>query len=224
MQAHTPHRLIALTRSKLSAVSSAASVGGAWMPALLKAMSSRPKVATVVVDHGGDVVFGGDVAGDGECLVAGGGEVVRGAAEGVRVDVGEGDSGPGLGEGLRGGQSHAGARAGNQGDLVGEVVAGVHGVCLTAGSGRVQSRGSMVSWKESPGFGYEVQAGVDPADDHDAGAGDPLAIVAVEDREVVGGRPVAEVADLVGGLALTVASGRGSCRASPGRTGRAYPV
>ena len=54
-----------------------------------------------------------------------------------------------------------------------------------------------------PGFGYEVKAGVDPADDHDAGAGDPLAIVAVEDREVVGGRPVTEVADLVGGLALT---------------------
>ena len=48
MQAQTPRRLMAFTRSKVSAGSSAASVGGAWIPALLNAMSSRPKVATVV--------------------------------------------------------------------------------------------------------------------------------------------------------------------------------
>ena len=47
MQAQTPRRLIAFTRSKVSAGSSAASVGGAWMPALLNAKSSRPKVSTV---------------------------------------------------------------------------------------------------------------------------------------------------------------------------------
>ena len=46
MQAHTPRRLIALTRSKISAGSSAASLGGTWMPALLNAMSSRPNVST----------------------------------------------------------------------------------------------------------------------------------------------------------------------------------
>ena len=47
MQAHTPRRLTALTRSKISAGSSAASLGGTWMPALLKAMSSRPNSVTV---------------------------------------------------------------------------------------------------------------------------------------------------------------------------------
>ena len=47
MHAHTPRRLIALTRSKTSAGSSAASLGGTWMPALLNAMSSRPNVSTV---------------------------------------------------------------------------------------------------------------------------------------------------------------------------------
>jgi hypothetical protein len=47
MQAHTPRRLTALTRSKISAGSSAASLGGTWMPALFNAMSSRPNVSTV---------------------------------------------------------------------------------------------------------------------------------------------------------------------------------
>jgi hypothetical protein len=47
MQVQTPRWLIAVTRSKFSAGSSAASDGGIMMPALLKAMSSRPKVSTV---------------------------------------------------------------------------------------------------------------------------------------------------------------------------------
>ena len=47
MQAQTPRRFIPFTRSKFSAVSSAASLGGTWMPALLKAMSRLPKCATV---------------------------------------------------------------------------------------------------------------------------------------------------------------------------------
>src|SRR6266478_1621247 len=47
MHAQTPRRLIAFTRSNSSATSSAASLGGAWMPALLNAASSRPKVETV---------------------------------------------------------------------------------------------------------------------------------------------------------------------------------
>ena len=98
------------------------------MPALLNAMSSRPKVATVGSTMAATCVFVGDVAGDREGLVAGGGQVVGGGAEGVVVDVGEDDGGAGLGEGLRGGQSHAGAGAGDQGDLAGEVVAGFTGV------------------------------------------------------------------------------------------------
>jgi len=47
MHAQTPRRLMAFTRSKLSAGSSAASLGGIMIPALLNAMSSRLNVATV---------------------------------------------------------------------------------------------------------------------------------------------------------------------------------
>ena len=47
MEVQTPRRLIVVTRSKFSAGSSAASDGGIMMPALLKAMSSRPKLSTV---------------------------------------------------------------------------------------------------------------------------------------------------------------------------------
>ena len=71
MQAQTPRRLIALTRSKVSAGSSAASLGGTWMPALLNAMSSRPKVGHGPVDHGGDLILVGDVADHAERPVAG---------------------------------------------------------------------------------------------------------------------------------------------------------
>ena len=46
IEAQTPRRLTALTRSNTSAGSSAASLGGTWMPALLNAMSSRPNLAT----------------------------------------------------------------------------------------------------------------------------------------------------------------------------------
>src|SRR5918993_3634861 len=42
MQAQTPRWLTAVTRSKCSIGSAAASEGGTWMPALLNAMSSRP--------------------------------------------------------------------------------------------------------------------------------------------------------------------------------------
>jgi hypothetical protein len=48
MHAQMPRRLIAFTRSKISVGSSAASLGGAWMPALLKAMSRRLYVPTVL--------------------------------------------------------------------------------------------------------------------------------------------------------------------------------
>ena len=64
------------------------------MPALLKAMSSRPKVSTVRSTSGGDLVLVGDVAGDAEHLVAGGGQLVGGGVERVLVDVGEDHRGP----------------------------------------------------------------------------------------------------------------------------------
>jgi hypothetical protein len=47
IDAQTPRRLTALTRSNTSIDSSAASHGGTMIPALLNAMSSRPNVATV---------------------------------------------------------------------------------------------------------------------------------------------------------------------------------
>jgi hypothetical protein len=56
--------------------------------------------------HGGDIVLDGDVAGDAEDLMACRREVVGGGSECGVVDVGEDDCGPGLGEGVRGGQSH----------------------------------------------------------------------------------------------------------------------
>ena len=96
MQAQTPRRLMALTRSKLSAGSSAASVGGIWMPALLNAMSSRPKVVDGAVDQRGDLVLVGDVAGDAERLVPGGGQLLGGGVRAALVDVGEHDRGAGL--------------------------------------------------------------------------------------------------------------------------------
>jgi hypothetical protein len=65
------------------------------------------------VDHGGDIFFGGDVTGDGRSLVAGRSELVGGYPERVLIDVAEDHGGPGLGEGLRSGQSHAGAGAGD---------------------------------------------------------------------------------------------------------------
>ena len=78
MQAQTPRRLIAFTRSKVSAGSSAASVGGAWMPALLNAKSSRPKVSTVRSTRAATCSSSDDVAADSERLIPGGGQLVGG--------------------------------------------------------------------------------------------------------------------------------------------------
>ena len=87
------------------------------MPALLNAMSSRPNVVDGAVDERGDLVLVGDVAGDAERLVAGGGQLVGGGAERVLVDVGEHDGGAGRGERASGVEPHAGAGAGDQRDL-----------------------------------------------------------------------------------------------------------
>ena len=131
MQFQTPRRLIAETRSKLSAGSSAASDGGIMMPALLKAMSSRPKRVDGALDERGDLGLVGHVARDAERLLAGGGQLVGGDAHGVLVDVGEHDGGAGAGERAGGVAAHAASRAGDQRDLAVEVVGRVHGVTMT---------------------------------------------------------------------------------------------
>ena len=78
------------------------------------------------LDEGGDLVLVGDVAGDGERPMTGGGQLVGGGAKRLLVGVGEDDGGAGAGEGLGGGKAHAGAGAGDDGDLAVEVVGRVH--------------------------------------------------------------------------------------------------
>ena len=68
------------------------------MPALLKAMSSRPKLVDRALDERGDLGFVGHVAGDAERLMARGGQLVAGGTDRVLVDVGEHDGGAGSGE------------------------------------------------------------------------------------------------------------------------------
>ena len=128
MQAQTPRRLIAFTRSKISAGSSAASVGGAWMPALLNAKSSRPKLATVRSTSAATCSSSDTSQNDAERLTARGGQLGRRGPEGPLVAVGKHDGGPGLGERLCCGEPHAGAGAGDDGNAVVEVVGRVHAV------------------------------------------------------------------------------------------------
>ncbi len=126
MHAHTPRRLIALTRSKISADSSAASLGGIWMPALLNAMSSRPNLSTVARDGGRHLILVGrrHSAHRARVWPAVSSSSVA-AREDLLVEVGEHDGGAGAGERAGGGQAHPGAGAGDEGDLAGEVVARV---------------------------------------------------------------------------------------------------
>ena len=138
MQAQTPRRLTALTRSKSSAGSSAASLGGTRMPALLNAMSSRPNVSTVAVDHGRDL-SSSDTSQMTPSTWWPAAVVPRGGTKRGLVDVGEGDGGPCFGEGARGGKAHAGAGTGDEGDLAGEVVGGVHDFLMSLCSAELVS-------------------------------------------------------------------------------------
>ena len=110
MHAQTPRRLIAVTRSKL-------------LGRLVGRVGEREHDAGVVerhvepaelgdgaIDERGDLVFVGDVAGDAERLVAGGGQLVGRGAQRLLVDVGEHDGGAGRGEGAGGVEPHAGSR------------------------------------------------------------------------------------------------------------------
>jgi hypothetical protein len=96
------------------------------MPALLKAMSSRPKRVDRCGDECGDLVLVGDIAGHPEHLVSGGGQLVGDRRQRCLVDVGQHRRSAGFGDRAGGGQTHAGAGAGDQGDLTGEVVARIH--------------------------------------------------------------------------------------------------
>ena len=126
MHAQTPRRLIALTRSKLSAGSSAASAEREHDAGVVERHVEPAELGDGAVDERGDLVFVGDVAGDAERPVPGGGELVGGGAQRVPVDVGEHDRGAGSGERASGVEPHAGAGAGDEGDLAGEVVGRVH--------------------------------------------------------------------------------------------------
>jgi hypothetical protein len=77
------------------------------------------------LDEGRDLGLIGYVAGDGERLMSGGGQLVGGDLQRVLVDVGEHDGCAGRGERAGGVASHAGARAGDEGDLAAKVVGGV---------------------------------------------------------------------------------------------------
>ena len=60
-------------------------------------------------------------------------EGISSGTEGCFVDIGQHYGGTCLGEGLRGGQAHSGAGAGDQGNLAGQIVTGVHAKDGTAG-------------------------------------------------------------------------------------------
>jgi hypothetical protein len=77
-------------------------------------------------DEGGDLVLVGDVARHPEHLMPGSGQLVADDGQRCLVDVGQHHRSAGLGERAGGGQTHAGAGAGDQGDLAGEVVAWIH--------------------------------------------------------------------------------------------------
>jgi hypothetical protein len=80
MHAHTPRKLIAVTRSKISAGSSAAPLGGTIMPALLHAMSSLEGVDGRL-HHGSHAVLVGHVTTNTKGPVSGGSQLVGGRIE-----------------------------------------------------------------------------------------------------------------------------------------------
>lgn len=93
----------------------------------------------------GDLVLLRDITQHTECLVAREGQVVGSGAQRLFVDIGQDHGGAPFGEGLCGGQAYAGAAAGNQGDLTGEVIARIHRCPLSLRRLGGQSRLSIVS-------------------------------------------------------------------------------
>src|SRR4051794_2598390 len=78
------------------------------------------------VDERGDLILVGDVARDAERAVTEVGQLVGGGAKRLLVDVGEHHRGARCGESAGGAEPHAGAGAGAERDLAGEVVRRVH--------------------------------------------------------------------------------------------------
>ena len=103
------------------------------MPALLNAMSSRPNSATVRSTRAATWSSSETSQATPSARWPAAVSSSVAARERLLVDVGEHDRGAGLGERARGGESHAGAGAGDQRDLAAEVVGRVragriHGV------------------------------------------------------------------------------------------------
>ena len=74
----------------------------------------------------GDLVLVGDVARHPQHLVPGGDQLFADDGQRLLVDVGQHHRSAGFGERAGSGQAHAGAGAGDQGHLAGEVVARIH--------------------------------------------------------------------------------------------------
>src|SRR3954447_9161337 len=126
MQVHTPRRLTAVTRSKCSAGSSGASLGGIMIPALLNAMSRLPSSLTVRSTRAATCFSSETSQGTPSACRPVGSLLVGGGTQRLLVGVGEDDGGAGLGEGPSGGETYSGAGAGDDGDLAVEVVGRVH--------------------------------------------------------------------------------------------------
>src|SRR3954451_12465859 len=125
MQVHTPPRLTAVTRSKCSAGSSAARLGGIMTPALVNAMSRLPSSLTVRSTRAATWFSSATSQGTpSACRPAAASSSWR--TQRLLVGVGEDDGGADLGEGASGGETHPGAGAGDDGDLAVAVVGRVH--------------------------------------------------------------------------------------------------
>jgi hypothetical protein len=84
-------------------------------------------------------------------------QLVGRRVDGRCVDVGQHHCGACMSEGLRGGQAHSGAGAGDQGDLAGEVVTRVHAVLPFLGS--VPARSGCDETLRLPRLGHRLVGG-----------------------------------------------------------------
>jgi hypothetical protein len=91
-------------------------------PGVVERHVEPAEVGDGAIHQRGDLVLVGDVAGHAEPAVPGGGQLVRGFAQRLLVDVGEHDRGARGGERARRVEAHAGGGAGDERDLSGELV------------------------------------------------------------------------------------------------------